>query len=92
MVTSPTNTRPPVSCLVYTLDEEVNLPHCLGSLGFAFRGAQVTADFDDSSGQVATQFGSTVPSTCSPKADAYVATVGSNDLGLNAGFYIVFYN
>ena len=24
--------RPPVSCLVYTLNEEVNLPHCLGSL------------------------------------------------------------
>src|SRR5437868_15334964 len=26
--------RPPVSCLVYTLNEEVNLPHCLGSLGW----------------------------------------------------------
>ncbi|HLJ91773.1 MAG TPA: glycosyltransferase family 2 protein [Gemmataceae bacterium] len=25
---------PPVSCLVYTLNEEVNLPHCLGSLGW----------------------------------------------------------
>jgi glycosyltransferase involved in cell wall biosynthesis len=24
--------RPPVSCLVFTLNEEVNLPHCLGSL------------------------------------------------------------
>lgn len=24
--------RPPVSCLVYTLNEEVNLPHCLDSL------------------------------------------------------------
>jgi glycosyltransferase involved in cell wall biosynthesis len=24
--------RPPVSCLVYTLNEEVNLPHCLSSL------------------------------------------------------------
>ncbi len=25
---------PPVSCLVFTLNEEVNLPHCLGSLGW----------------------------------------------------------
>jgi glycosyltransferase involved in cell wall biosynthesis len=24
--------QPPVSCLVYTLNEEINLPHCLGSL------------------------------------------------------------
>jgi hypothetical protein len=66
--------------------------YCLRGLGFAFKGAQVTADFDDSSGQIATQFGSTVPSTCSPQADAYVATVGSDDLGKNAGFFIVFYN
>jgi glycosyltransferase involved in cell wall biosynthesis len=28
------SSRPPVSCLVYTLNEEVNLPHCLGSLGW----------------------------------------------------------
>jgi glycosyltransferase involved in cell wall biosynthesis len=34
MATNPAETRPPVSCLVYTLDEEVNLPHCLGSLGW----------------------------------------------------------
>jgi hypothetical protein len=66
--------------------------YCLRSLGFAFKGAQVTADFDDASGQIATQFGSTVPSTCSPQANAYVATVGSDDLGHNAGFFIVFYN
>src|SRR5262245_54356024 len=26
--------RPPVSCLVYTLNEEANLPHCLASLGW----------------------------------------------------------
>jgi glycosyltransferase involved in cell wall biosynthesis len=26
--------RPPVSCLVFTLNEEVNLPHCLGSLAW----------------------------------------------------------
>src|SRR5947209_2384891 len=26
--------RPPVSCLIYTLNEEANLPHCLGSLGW----------------------------------------------------------
>jgi glycosyltransferase involved in cell wall biosynthesis len=26
--------RPPVSCLIYTLNEEVNLPHCLASLGW----------------------------------------------------------
>src|SRR5262249_9993586 len=25
---------PPVSCLIYTLNEEVNLPHCLGSLSW----------------------------------------------------------
>lgn len=25
---------PPVSCLIYTLNEEVNLPHCLASLGW----------------------------------------------------------
>src|SRR5437016_4156444 len=25
---------PPVSCLIFTLNEEVNLPHCLGSLGW----------------------------------------------------------
>jgi glycosyltransferase involved in cell wall biosynthesis len=34
MDTSPANCRALVSCLVYTLDEEVNLPHCLGSLGW----------------------------------------------------------
>src|SRR5262249_5591421 len=34
MNTSPANPSIPVSCLVYVLDEEVNLPHCLGSLGW----------------------------------------------------------
>jgi hypothetical protein len=66
--------------------------YCLRGLSFAFRGAQVTTDFDDATGQIAPQFGSTVPSTCSPQANAYVATVGSDDLGHNAGFFIVFYN
>jgi len=66
--------------------------YCLRGLGFAFKGAQVTTDFDDSTGEIAAQFGSTAPSTCNPQADAYVATVGSDDLGHNAGFYIVFYN
>ena len=66
--------------------------YCLRGLGFAFKGAQVTTDYDAASGQIAPQFGSAVPSTCSPQASAYVATVGSDDQGHNAGFFIVFYN
>ena len=30
--TAPMPAAPPVSCLIYTLNEEVNLPHCLASL------------------------------------------------------------
>ena len=28
------NTFPPVSCLIYTLNEQINLPHCLAALGW----------------------------------------------------------
>jgi hypothetical protein len=66
--------------------------YCIYDLPFEFKGAQVTTDFDDSTAQIATQFGSVNPATCTPAADAYVSTVASNDLGADAGFYIVFYN
>ena len=66
--------------------------YCLRGLGFAFQGAQVTIDFDQATGQIAPQFGNGVPSTCSPDAAAYVATVGSDDQGHNAGFFISFFN
>lgn len=34
METACAGLRPPVSCLIYTLNEEVNLPHCLRSLAW----------------------------------------------------------
>jgi hypothetical protein len=67
--------------------------YCFYQLGFAFKGAQVTTDYDDSSNEIGPQFGSTASGTCTPAANAYVSLPTSNGSAqANAGFFIVFYN
>ena len=67
--------------------------YCFYQLGFAFKGAQVTIDFDDSSNEIGPQFGSTATGTCTPAANAYVSLPTANGTAqANAGFFIVFYN
>ena len=67
--------------------------YCFYQLGFAFKGAQVTTDYDDSSNEIGPQFGSTASGTCTPAANAYVSLPTANGSAqANAGFFIVFYN
>jgi hypothetical protein len=67
--------------------------YCFYGLPFEFKGAQVTTDFDDSMNMYGPQFGSTLSSTCSPPADAYVAMVTTDGTATtNGAFFIVFYN
>ncbi len=67
--------------------------YCFYQLGFAFKGAQVTTDYDDSMNEIGPQFGSTDSSACTPAADAYVLLLITDGTAeANAGFFIVFYN
>ena len=65
--------------------------YCFRGLGFAFTGAQVTTDYDDSFGTFSPQFGEQVPSTCTPDAQAYVLMLEKDAGPTDAGFFIVFY-
>jgi glycosyltransferase involved in cell wall biosynthesis len=47
----------PVSCLVYTLNEEVNLPHCLGSLSWCDDVVVVDSYSTDGTEAIARDFG-----------------------------------
>jgi hypothetical protein len=67
--------------------------YCFRNLGFAFKGADITTDYDDSTNEFDPQFGVANPGPCSPAAQAYVAMI-TNDgaASTNGGFYIAFYN
>jgi hypothetical protein len=67
--------------------------YCFRNLPFAFKGAQITTDFDDSSNEFGPRFGSKSSSVCNPAADAYVAMVTNNgNASINGGFFIAFYD
>lgn len=67
--------------------------YCFRGLGFAFKGATITTDYDDSTNEFDPQFGVANPGPCSSAAQAYVAMVTNNGAAtINGGFYISFYN
>jgi hypothetical protein len=67
--------------------------YCFRNLGFAFKGADITTDYDDSSNEFDPQFGVANPGPCASPAQAYVAMVTNNGAAaINGGFYIAFYN
>jgi glycosyltransferase involved in cell wall biosynthesis len=51
---------PPVSCLIYTLNEEVNLPHCLGSLRWCDDVVVVDSFSSDATAELARAAGARV--------------------------------
>ncbi len=73
-----------------TEDGSVAGLYCFRNLGFSFKGAQVTTDYDDSAGTFGPQFGDQQPSVCTPNAQAYVLMPNGTATD-DAGFFIVFY-
>ncbi len=67
--------------------------YCFSNLGFSFKGAEVTVDYDDSFGPITPQFGDHDSSQCSPPAQAYVLFLLGDDSGTPpTGFFITFYD
>jgi hypothetical protein len=67
--------------------------YCFRGLGFAFKGADITTDYDDSTNEFDPQFGVANPGPCASAAQAYVVMVTNNGAAsVNGGFYISFHN